>query len=153
MRIAGTEINLAFKAFEVYVSGCCSPHCKGCHNEELWDFGVGDLWQDSAKKLKEKAVELRQAGLADYAWILGGEPLDQDLDSLEDLIWVLKDAGLRIVLWTHYEEVPKRILDVVDYVKTGPYIEGQEGYNEPVFGVKLANVEQRMRRAASVDCA
>ena len=79
--------------------------------------------------------------------------MDQDLDSLEDLIWVLKDAGLRIVLWTHYEKVPKRILDVVDYVKTGPYIEGQEGYNEPVFGVKLANVEQRMRRAASVDCA
>lgn len=152
MRIAGTEINLAFKALEVYVSGCGWPHCKGCHNAELWDFGVGDLWQDSAKRLKEKAVELRQAGLADYAWILGGEPLDQDLDSLEDLIWVLKDAGLCIVLWTHYEKVPKRMLDVVDYVKTGPYIEGQEGYVEPVFGVKLANIEQKIWNAKELAC-
>ena len=147
MRIAGTEINLAFKALEVYVSGCMEPHCRGCHNADLWDFGIGDLWESQTKSLKEKALELKQAGLADYAWILGGEPLDQDLDSLERLVRTMKDAGLSVVLWTHYEKVPKRILDIVDYVKTGPYVQGQEGYEEPVFGVKLANREQRIRKA------
>lgn len=145
MRIAGTEINLAFKAFEIYISGCKAPHCQGCHNPELWDFSVGSFYDPSiSEALKTKALEMHEAGLADYAWILGGEPLDQDLNELMDLIDHLKSVDLKIVLWTHYNEVPERILSMIDYIKTGPYIEGQESYVEPLFGVKLANPEQKL---------
>lgn len=145
MRIAGTEINLAFKAFEVYVSGCKAPHCKGCHNAELWTFNVGDCWNaEKGKTLEDKASELHSVGLADYVWILGGEPLDQNLDDLQDLIRRMIHAGLKTVLWTHYYSIPEEIASLIDYVKVGPYIEGKESYNEPVFGVKLANPEQKI---------
>ena len=145
MNVAGTEINLAFKAFEVYLSGCREKCCDGCHNSELWKFNIGDQYNEAVKKrLKEKAEELHSNGLADWAWILGGEPLDQDLDDLEDLLLLLMNAGLKIVLWTHYTKVPKQIARLVEYVKIGPYIAGQEGYEEPVFGVKLANKEQKI---------
>ena len=145
MRIGGTEINLAFKAFEIYVSGCKAPHCKGCHNAELWTFTVGDCWNaEKGKILEDKANELHLAGLADYAWILGGEPLDQNLDNLGDLIRRMSHAGLKIVLWTHYYSIPEEIASLIDYVKVGPYIEGKEEYVEPIFGVKLANEEQRI---------
>ena len=145
MRIAGTEINLAFKAFEVYVSGCKPPHCKGCHNEELWTFNVGDCWNmEKADQLHAKAEELHSAGLADYAWILGGEPLDQNLKDLSELVRRMSRAGLKIVLWTHYDSIPEEIASLIDYIKSGPYIAGQKEYVEPVFGVKLANPEQKI---------
>ena len=145
MRIGGTEINLAFKAFEIYVSGCKAPHCKGCHNAELWMFNVGDCWNaEKGNALQSKAEELHLAGLADYAWILGGEPLDQNLDNLGDLIRRMSHAGLKIVLWTHYYSIPEEIASLIDYVKVGPYIEGKESWIEPVFGVKLANQEQKI---------
>ena len=95
MRIGGTEINLAFKAFEIY----------------------GDFWNaEKGKILEDKANELHLAGLSDYAWILGGEPLDQNLDDLQDLIRRMSHAGLKIVLWTHYYSIPEEIASLIDYV-------------------------------------
>jgi len=147
LNIGGTEINLAFKAFEIYVTGCMAPHCEGCHNSELWDFAVGDLFETKIDALKEKAADLKESGLADYAWILGGEPLDQNLSDLARLISEMKSVGLKIVLWTHYRKVPESILSLVDYVKSGEYVKDGEAWTEPVFGVKLANREQRIYSA------
>lgn len=142
MRIAGTEINLAFKAFEIYVSGCRSPHCRGCHNSELWDFASGDPYDAKTEMLKDKARDLCQSGLAEYAWLLGGEPLDQDVQELCRLLDEMKGCGLKNVLWTHYYRVPEEILQRVEFVKVGPYREDGTPWTEPLFGVKLANREQ-----------
>ena len=47
MNILGTQYTLKHKAFEIYVAGCNgSPHCKGCHNPESWDFNLGDRMDD-----------------------------------------------------------------------------------------------------------
>jgi organic radical activating enzyme len=144
MRIAGTEINLRHRALEIYLSGCRGPHCPGCHNAELWDFAVGDIFNQAAcQKLLDKLVTLRNARMVDYVWVLGGEPLDQDQDSLARLLAQLHDRA-KIVLWTHYERVPDMLAELCDYAKLGPYVANGEAYDEPVFGVKLANREQRI---------
>lgn len=142
MKIAGTEINLAFKAFEIYVSGCCEPHCPGCHNAKLWDFAVGDPLDVKMEEIRQKALDLKESRLAEYVWMLGGEPLDQDRKGILLLLKAVRECGLRPVLWTHYYRVPEEILDAVEYVKVGPYIQDGDEWIEPVFGVKLANREQ-----------
>lgn len=81
MNIDGTETNLRHKALEIYISGCKPPHCAGCHNPELWDFSKGDPWQEAIRLLGDKISALKESGLVEIVWLLGGEPLDQDEES------------------------------------------------------------------------
>lgn len=151
MRIAGTEINLQHRAFEIYVSGCNPPHCPGCHNPELWDFSVGKKLYRIIGDILAKAMQLRDARLIDYIWILGGEPLDQDHDCLELLLKICRDIA-PVVLWTHYDNIPNWTVHLVDYVKTGPYKNNSTDYIEPLFGIRLANLEQKIRSANEIAC-
>ena len=146
MRIAGTEVNLKHRALEVYLSGCHPPHCPGCHNPELWDFSIGDEF-DSYKleqPLYQKICELKKNDLIDIDWILGGEPLDQDLRKLEKMLVTIELFDIPVMLWTHYHDIPQNIRELVSYAKIGPYIKDKESYIEPIFGIKLANKEQRV---------
>ena len=147
MRIAGTEINLRHTALEVYLSGCRDHSCPGCHNPELWDFGVGDVVDEIIlDRLATKLAELVKARLADKVWVLGGEPLDQDLTALARLLEMFRRHVSTVVLWTHYDFVPYIVAQYCDYAKLGPYVASGEAYTEPVFGIKLANKEQRIVR-------
>lgn len=144
MHIAGTEINLKHKALEVYLSGCKGPHCFGCHNPELWDFACGMELDDTLlSTLLWKAESLKESGLANMVWVLGGEPLDQERGKLLSLCKQLSTIT-DVMLWTHYEEIPQDLTEYISYVKLGPYVAGRESYVEPVLGIKLANVEQRV---------
>ena len=144
MRIAGTELNLRHKALEIYLSGCKSHSCKGCHNPELWDFTVGD--NVDLDYLESKLTAMQSARLVNSVWILGGEPLDQDMNELCVLLKAMQNHTHKIVLWTHYEDVPEPVSKLVQYAKLGPYVAGGEAYVEPVLGIKLANREQRIVR-------
>jgi len=144
MRIAGTELNLKHKALEIYLSGCKSHSCVGCHNPELWDFAVGD--NVDIDYLESKLAAIQSARLVNSVWILGGEPLDQDMDELCVLLRAMKNHTHKIVLWTHYEDVPKPVAKLVQYAKLGPYVSGGEPYVEPLLGIQLANKEQRIVR-------
>ena len=148
MRIAGTEINLKYKAFEIYVSGCREAHCSGCHNPELWSFDIGDPYpsKEVQDRLAWQLSELKQAKLIDSIWLLGGEPLDQDQEKLKLLLKYLKETGLSIVLWTHYETIADELKCFVDYIKTGRYNEQGKSYIEPVLGIALANREQKITK-------
>ena len=80
MKIAGTEVSLLHKAFEIYLSGCKYSPCHGCHNPELWSFDFGvDVDVEKIAELISKINELKEEKLIEYVWILGGEPLDNNL--------------------------------------------------------------------------
>ena len=144
MRLAGTEVNLQHKALEVYLSGCKGPHCPGCHNPELWDFAVGDeVTKSVMQNLFCKIDNMQKAELLEYVWVLGGEPLDQDLYELEEFLDQLRRKAY-IMLWTHYDDVPYQIYKHIRYAKLGPYIESGIPYTEKLFNIKLANKEQRI---------
>ena len=124
MRVAATQYNVQGKVFEIYVSGC-SFHCKGCHNEELWDFNVGEELNDNylaslVKKIKESRIMIKEIS------ILGGEPLLQD-DSFFLLVYALrkKFPKFKYTLFTGFnlDEINLNVFPYFDRIKYGRYIE------------------------------
>lgn len=147
MRIAGTEVNLKHRALEIYVSGCRQPHCPGCHNSELWDFDVGESWEKVLPELKNKICELNKNGLVNIIWLLGGEPAHQNFSEMCQFLMGLRACNLPIMLWSRETSLPMQIWSLIDYAKLGPYINTGKEYVEPIFGITLANREQKIVEA------
>ena len=113
----------------LFVQGC-SHHCKGCFNPETWDPDGGMLFN---RRVEIQFLDMCQNKYIKNICILGGEPMDQP----EDLLVILKkvkevapDKG--IWLWTGYtheyllsegNESVKGILDIIDVLVDGPFVE------------------------------
>ena len=87
MRVLATQYTLATKSFEIYLAGCKGNngvHCRGCHNPLSWDFNQGE-YIDSIyiQNIVNKINSFNH--LIENIWILGGEPLDNDINKLIDL--------------------------------------------------------------------
>lgn len=121
----------------VFVSGC-NRHCKGCFNEETWDFGYGYpfSWKVESFILRS----LKQPG-CDGLSILGGEPMDpRNQGAVYHLARKAKEIGTNIWLYTGYtyEELTdplnvgcqttytQGIIDLLDVMVDGPFIEEQK---------------------------
>lgn len=110
----------------------CPHHCKGCHNQNLWDYDAG---QDIPIKMviDELKEKINKNGVMRNLSILGGEPLDPQ--NVKDVDKVLKEIratypNIKIYLWTGYtfEELEKRedvrgALRNVDVLIEGRFIE------------------------------
>ncbi len=70
----------------IFVSGC-THHCKGCFNEEAWDFNYGNKFDEERENEVLKALEPQYIkGLS----LLGGEPFE--IQNQKGLLPVLKKA-------------------------------------------------------------
>jgi len=110
----------------------CPHHCKGCHNQNLWDYDAG---QDIPIKMviDELKEKITKNGVMRNLSILGGEPLDPQ--NVKDVDKVLKEVratypNIKIYLWTGYtfEELEKRedvrgALRNVDVLIEGRFVE------------------------------
>lgn len=56
----------------LFVSGC-THHCKGCFNEEAWDFRFG---QPFTEETQEEILRLLDHGYIEGLTLLGGEPME-----------------------------------------------------------------------------
>lgn len=139
MNIAGIDYNVNHKALEIYLSGCDGA-CEGCHNEELWDYSVGNEWLFYEKKLRPKL----STGMVDNIWIMGGEPLLQDLLELEYFLLCLSAYKKKVMLWTRFYEIPTNIKKYIKYAKLGEYRKDSDSYIEPLFNVELASGNQKI---------
>ena len=54
----------------LFVSGC-RHHCKGCFNEETWDFGHGEPF---TKEVEDQIVEAMKSDYMAGITLLGGDP-------------------------------------------------------------------------------
>lgn len=144
MNIVSTQFNLQYGALEIYLSGCDGICGNMCHNKELWDFTIGDSYKLVIKNILTKIQNFDN--IIDNIWILGGEPLLQDIEELIDLICQLKISGKKIWLWTrfNYHCVPSEIKEICDYIKVGQYIENLKCDNNYHFGIKLATSNQKI---------
>lgn len=110
----------------LFVQGC-SRHCKGCFNQQTWDFNGGKKFGNNEYK---KIMEY-----LDYPWVaglsvLGGEPLEQDIE-LENMLKEIKMKypNKDIWMWTGYtyEDIKdKPILQYVDYLVDGEFLEDKK---------------------------
>ena len=58
----------------LFVSGC-RHHCKGCFNEETWDFQYGNPYTEETE---ETIINLLKAGYIQGLSLLGGEPFEPE---------------------------------------------------------------------------
>ena len=110
----------------------CPHHCKGCHNQNLWDYDAG---QDIPIKtvINEIKEKISKNGIMRNFSVLGGEPLDPQ--NIKDVSEVLKEIravypNIKIYLWTGYtfEELSEREdaqnnIKNVDVLIEGRYVE------------------------------
>lgn len=113
----------------LFVQGC-SHHCKGCFNEETWDFNGGNVFN---KRVEHQFLELCKKEYIKNICILGGEPLDQPEDMLALLKKIKEEIpNKHIWLWTGYvyeniiesgHKERNEILKLVDVLIDGPFVE------------------------------
>lgn len=114
----------------LYVSGC-THHCKGCFNEETWDFNNGVPYT-----LETEDYIIQQLSNKDGLSLLGGDPFDnlKDLD-LYDLIARVREEypDQTIWCWTGYtyEQIIKdaemcHFFSLLDVVVDGRFIEAKK---------------------------
>lgn len=135
----------------LWVSGC-HFHCKGCQNEQLWDYNYGE--DIPRKVVMEKIIDaIRKNGLERNFSILGGEPLDEEnIRDVSAVICRIRQVfpKIKIYLWTGYtiEELRKireklsggvplylnRILKRIDVLIDGPFIEELKDTNLKLKG-------------------
>lgn len=147
MNIASTQYSLSQTAFEIYISGCKEYPCKGCHNPELWDESIGEkLTNDKLKKIKNKINEFDD--LINKIMIYGGEPLEKPINKIIWLLKELKKMKKEIWLFTRFElnEIPKEIIVLCDYIKTGKFDNTQLTNNNIQYGIKLASANQQIHK-------
>lgn len=119
----------------IYVSGC-HFHCKGCHNQEAWDFNYGKKFEASTiDYILEQMDHDYIAGLS----ILGGEPLELvNQKGLVDLVQSVKNKYPEKTIWCYtgydfekdvlgkmYKEYPytKALLRNIDIIVDGEFEE------------------------------
>ena len=104
----------------IWLSGC-TVGCAGCHNTTLWDKNKGTE-VDPVTLVSDIVMAHDITGSQDIV-ITGGEPLEQDYDSLFTLMRRLKHEGYNVWLYTSFnlDEIPEGIKDLCSYIKTGKY--------------------------------
>ena len=145
MNILATEYSPLTNAFDIYLAGCKSPHCPGCCNPETWEFDQGEACNEIL--LKKLLTKIRTFdSLFAHVMIMGGEPLDQDEEELEQLLRQLSQAGKSIWLFTRYnlDRVPASIKQHCDYIKCGRYEHTQRTEHNVQYGIRLASANQRI---------
>lgn len=122
----------------------CPHHCKGCHNQETWDFNGGKEF--THEDLTSLIKGLTANGIKRTLCIMGGEPLCPENAFLTHL--VIQSAkeqipNLKVYVWTGYlyEDLKKstdtsiqNILQLTDVLIDGPFIEKERDVSEPLRG-------------------
>lgn len=119
----------------IYVSGC-HFHCKGCHNQEAWDFNYGKKFEDSTI---DYIIDLMKPGYIAGLSILGGEPLELvNQQGLVKLVEKVKEAYPEKTIWCYtgydfekdvygkmYKEYDftKKFLENIDIMVDGEFVE------------------------------
>ena len=112
----------------LFVSGCRN-HCPGCFQPETWDFDYGDPF---TKETEKEILEALRPSWIQGLSILGGDPMEPE--NQEALLPFLKRVRAELPekdvwLYTGYrlESVSdSSMLDLVDVVVDGPYIEAEK---------------------------
>lgn len=142
----------------LFVQGC--PHkCPGCFNPETWNPEEGIEIPVDLKGQIIKAISAN--GIIRNFSILGGEPLaPYNLEFVNNILTAVKAAypQILIYLWTGYtleelaerkqsEDVLYELLNKVDILIDGPFIEEQKDLTLPLRGSK----NQRIIKLKEID--
>ena len=117
-----------------YLITGCSLHCDGCHSADSWSLRGGYPLTGA-----ELARDLNRY----QHWItcvlfMGGDWHQQSLCFLLDQI---HQSGLKTALYTGADRVDSCILEKLDYLKTGRYLQKLGGLDSALTNQKLIEVK------------
>lgn len=124
------EISLA-----LHVTGC-PLQCNGCHSSDLWNSRNGtELDPGTLHQLITKFSKYISCVL-----FMGGE---WDEVALIKLIQVVQSHQKKCALYTglEFQAVPEKLLQELDYLKYGPYMQHLGGLNSQTTNQKLINLK------------
>lgn len=120
--VEGTSVDGPGLRTSIYFSGC-THRCSGCHNPDTWDPSFG-----KSMTIEEIMDVVRRNDF--NVTFSGGDPLLQ-IEPLKILAKEIKEYGKNIWCYTGYifEEIVsdnrfKEVLDLIDVLVDGPFIEG-----------------------------
>lgn len=129
MQEVPNEVSLA-----INISGC--PHkCEGCHSKYLWEYDGEYLIDDIEKLLNQ------YSGLITCVCFMGG---DQNQDDLLYCINMANTKGLKTCLYSGVDDINminKEIIEVLDYIKIGRYIEKYGGLDKNTTNQKFFDLK------------
>ena len=134
-----------------WVSGC--PHkCKGCHNQELWDYNYGEEVERS-EVIDHLCYLICKNDIERNFSVLGGEPLcPENIEDVTAIVSAVRErySNIKIYLWTgytieylkdeakhpspEYTTCVKSILYDIDVLVEGPFIESLKKSNLKLRG-------------------
>ena len=132
----------------IWVSGCTHA-CPGCQNKHTWKYSKGHKLDDMVPytniTYKDKILNLIGDEHIDGVTISGGDPLDQSVQSLEELAKFLSNIKKRypeksIWLYTGYSiedlnNYPhKEVIKNCDVIIDGPYVKEKRNITIPFRG-------------------
>lgn len=135
----------------LFVQGC-PHHCKGCFNEETWDFQEGKPIDSNA--VKEILEAIHANGMQRNFSVLGGEPLALlNIKDVAEIILAVRRTypDIKISVWTGYlfNEITnkwgKLILNNIDYLIDGPFIEEEKDLSLKWRGSKNQHIYWKNR--------
>ena len=144
MNIIYTDFTLKHNSLDIYVAGCSgNPHCIDCQNPETWDFNIGTNYNKKYYDYLRNRIRDFDS-LIKNIMIFGGEPLDQDIDKLIHMLMDFKSFNKKVWLFTRYalENIPKEILLLCNFIKSGKYIPELKTENNIQYGIQLATSNQ-----------
>lgn len=132
----------------------CPHHCPYCFNPETWDFDGGKEFTQETLDTIIKSVTVN--GVQRNFCVLGGEPLCPQNEFLTYMVLkAVKDAApdTKCYLWTgytlpqltstHSSPKVKQILDLLDYLIDGPFVNDQKQYGLKMRGSLNQNIYKK----------
>lgn len=121
----------------LFVSGC-TRGCPGCFNSGAWSFSAGEPF---TREVADRIIASLEPAFVDGLTLLGGEPMEpQNQAGLVDFIERVRERfprGCGKTIWCftgdtldellpggrHHTEVTDRLLDCIDVLVDGPWVE------------------------------
>lgn len=119
----------------LFVSGCRN-HCKGCFQQQTWDFSYGEPFDEA---IRQKVIESLEPSYIQGITLLGGEPFEpENQKALLPFMRRLKERYPDKDVWaftgyvydrdlvpggSRYTEDTEGLLDTIDILVDGPFME------------------------------
>ena len=111
-------------------------HCPNCHSQHVWDINSIGQGKELTYEELDKCIEAQK--LVSCILFFGGE---WDLEYLKNIIkYIQNKYDYKIALYSGHDFdffSKNKILELLNYIKVGPYVESLGGLSNPKTNQKL----------------
>ena len=155
MKFAHVEYSIGTKSLDLFVVGCAAnPPCEDCCNPEIRNFSLDGMSCEAVLK-KVNTLNKTFDKLVTRFILVGGDFVANYKiyhDEMTSFLVELRKLEKPLYLFTRHEldNIPRELLELVDYVKTGAYIPSLKCDDNIQMGIKLATSNQKIFKVSEI---